>query len=302
MGFNHSKTSRGSDVMNANIKKAFWLPGLAHLALGPAENWSDLKHAMIRAGESARSVKPDVYIVYSAQWISVLGHSFQMDPRPTGVHVDENWYDLGNFNFSFPVDVALTQRVMHFAEQAGLATKGVNYPGFPIDTGSLVFQHFFNPNGDIPVVILSSNIYCGKDDSMALGRAVSQALADSKQRAVLACVSSLSNRFITEDILPADDRLSSEKEDEWNQKMLTLLQAADYEQALKLSESYAKEASPEMMFKAFYWLMGVLDGLDGKVSIDSISSTSSATSIPPAFLHHYGPLWGTGAAVLEWQC
>ncbi|MBY0449230.1 MAG: hypothetical protein K2X01_01215 [Cyanobacteria bacterium] len=280
--------------MNSNIEKAFWLPGLAHLALGPAENWTDLKHAMTRAGESALAVKPDVYILYSAQWISVLGHSFQLDPNPSGIHVDENWHELGNLNFSFPVDVALTKRVMNFAEQAGLATKGVNYPGFPIDTGSLVFQHFFNPNGDIPVVILSSNIYCGKDDSMALGHAVSQALADSKQRAVVACVSSLSNRFLTEDISPVQDRFSSPEEDHWNQKMLTLFQSASYEEALRLSETYAKEASPEMMFKAFYWLMGVLED---KASRSAISSSS----IPPAFLHHYGPLWGTGAAVLEWK-
>ena len=286
---NTMTTAAQTSLNQARIEKAFWIPGLAHLALGPAENWSDLKQAMLRAGESALAVKPDVYVLYSAQWISVLGHSFQLDPNPSGVHVDENWHELGNLQFSFPVDVTLTQRVMYFAEQAGLATKGVNYPGFPIDTGSLVFQHFFNPNGDIPVVILSSNIYCGKDDSMALGRVVSQALAESKQRAVVACVSSLSNRFLTEDILPAEDRLSSEAENEWNQRMLTLLQSASYEEALKLSETYAKEASPEMMFKAFYWLMGVLE------------SNTLRASIPPALLHYYGPLWGTGAAVLEWK-
>lgn len=266
-----------------NIEKAFIVPGLPHLVFNQ-DSWSELAGAMKKAGEEVKALKPDVLVIYSAQWISVLGHSFQFAVNPKGKHTDENWYDMGDFPFDFKVERDITARAEELTKEKGLATKLVDYEGFPIDTGTLVVLKYFNPDNSIPVVIVSSNIYCGKEDSMKLGEAVGQAIAESGKKAVVINCSSLSHRFITEDIEPYKDRLSRPEDDEWNCKMLELLKTGKNQEALELGPEYAQKAGAEMGFKGYYWLMGVL-----------------GTPSVPAQVHAYGPVWGTGAAVVEYS-
>lgn len=275
-------------VANKGIQKSYLVPGLPHLVCkdlyekSPA--WKALQEGYQRAGEQARAVKPDVLVLYSAQWISVLGHSFQANPHPKGYHVDENWYDLADFPFDFTVDVALTQKAEAAARKKGLATKLVNYEGFPVDTGTLVAMQYFNPENKIPVVIVSSNIYCNHQDSVTLGQAVGEALQETGQKAVVITCSGLSNRFTTEDIDPAKDQLASPTHDTWNQKVLDLMKAGKNQAVLDLLPEYCEAAGPEMMFKGFAWMMGVM-----------------GTPSVPADVLAYGPLWGTGAAVVEYS-
>ncbi len=265
-----------------NIKKAFIVPGQPHLVL--TDGWKNLSDAFKKAGEDARATNPDVIVIYSAQWMSVLGHSFQGDPNPKGLHVDENWHDMGDLPFDFKVDVELAKLAEQKAQAKGLATQLVNYEGFPIDTGAIVTLKCFNPDNKTPVVIVSSNVYANKEDSLALGEAMGEALKESGKTAAVIFSTAFSHRFITEEIQPSEDKISSEKDDEWNRKMLDLIQAGKNKEAMELIEDFAKNAAPEMMFKGFYWLMGVLG------TPDTLGDVLA-----------YGPVWGTGNAVVEYS-
>ena len=264
-------------------EKAYIVPGLPHLALSK-EGWEPLKEALKKAGEEARATKPDVLVIYSAQWLSVLGHSFQFAVNPKGLHVDENWYDMGDFPFDFKVDRKLAECAEELTRAKGLATKLVDYEGFPIDTGTLVTLKYFNPDNSIPVMIVSSNVYAGQEDSVKLGEAVGEAIRQLGRKAVIINCSSLSHRFITEDVQPANDRLCKPEDDEWNRKMLDLLKAGKNAEAMKLGPEYAQKVGAEMGFKGFYWMMGAL-----------------GTPATPANVMAYGPVWGTGAAVVEYS-
>src|SRR5207253_6878708 len=106
--------------------------------------------------------------------ISVLGHLFQADPNPKGLHVDDNWYEFGDFPFDLRCDVEVGSGAATVANSIGLSAKTVNYRGFPIDTGSLVALRFLNPDSKIPVSFVSCNIYAGQADSITLGKAMRQ--------------------------------------------------------------------------------------------------------------------------------
>ena len=272
---------------NKTAELALIVPGHPHLAF-ESTGWPELKAAYKKAGEHVEAVNPDVLVVYSAQWISVLGHSFQCDPNPKGYHVDENWYELGDFPFNFKADVDLAKAAEKQTREKGLATKLVNYEGFPIDTGTLVAMKYLNPDNKIPVVIVSSNIYAGRDDSETLGEAVGEAVRQSGKRAVFVVITSLSNRYLTEDVDPAQDRLSSETDDKWNRKMLDLLTNGKNSDAVETASEFAQNANAEMGFKGFYWLMAAL-------------SDKEAYPDTQATVHGYGPVWGTGAAVVEYD-
>ncbi|MBM4259044.1 MAG: 2-amino-5-chlorophenol 1,6-dioxygenase subunit alpha [Deltaproteobacteria bacterium] len=266
------------------IQRAYILPGLPHLASQiPAASWETLRRGFRQAAEHIQQVKPEVLVIYSTQWISVLGHSFQTNPNPKGLHVDENWYEYGDFPFDLRVDVDLTTRAAAIASSLGLATKTVNYNGFPVDTGVLVAQRFVNPQHTIPLVIVSCNIYAGQEDSLTLGRAMRQAIEESGKRTVVIACTGLSGRFFTEAIDPLQDRFSRAEDDTWNRRVLERIAQGKNSEVLLGSEEYAKTAVPDMGFKAFAWLMGVL-----------------GTPATPGQTLAYGPVWGTGAAVVEY--
>jgi 2-aminophenol/2-amino-5-chlorophenol 1,6-dioxygenase alpha subunit len=266
------------------IQHAYILPGLPHLTSQvPVEGWETLRRGFRQAAERIQDAAPAVLVIYSTQWLSVLGHSFQANPNLRGHHVDDNWYEFGDFPFNLRVDVELTTRAAAIASSLDLATKTVNYTGFPVDTGVLVVQRFVNPQSTIPVAIVSCNIYAGQDDSLTLGRAMRQAVEESGKRAVVIACTGLSGRFFTDTIDPLQDRFSRAEDDTWNRRILDLIAEGKNAEVLNLSAEYAKAAVPDMGFKAFAWLMGVL-----------------GTPTTPGKVLAYGPVWGTGAAVVEY--
>src|SRR5437762_5712540 len=180
-------------MLKGTIQRAYLVPGLPHLVSDVAvESWQALRHGLYQAGKQVTALQPDVLVLYSTQWISVLGHSFQTNPNPKGLHVDENWYEMGDFPFNLRVDAALGARAAEVASSLGLATKTVNYQGFPLDTGTLVALRFLDPDGAVPISIVSCNIYAGQEDSLTLGRAVRQAIEESGKRAVVVACTALS--------------------------------------------------------------------------------------------------------------
>ncbi len=266
----------------ANMKRAYLLPGLPHLT-DAGTGWNDLKQAYATVAENIKHVQPEVIVIYSSQWVSVLGHSFQADPNPKGLHVDENWYEFDDFNFNFKIDTELTTLAEEKTKAKGLATKLINYDGFPVDTGTLVALKHINPDNTIPVVILSSNIYAGRKDTETLAQSVHDAVAESGKKAVFVAISSLSHHFHTQDITPETDSIADASEDTWNKKILGLMEDGKNDAVAECAGEFAKQARAEMQFKAFYWL-----------------NTVSALNDTKATVHAYGPVWGTGNAVVEY--
>ena len=271
-------------MATGTIQRAYLAPGLPHLVSNKTvESWEALRRALRQVGERVKALRPDVLVIYSTQWISVLGHSFQTNPNLKGLHVDENWYEMGDFPFDLRVDAALGTRAAEIAASLGLATKTVNYKGFPLDTGTLVALRFLDPDSTIPVAVVSCNIYAGQEDSLKLGRAMRQAIEESGKRAVAVACTALSARFFTEEIDPRTDRISRTEDDVWNRRILDVIAQGKNAEALTLSAEYARAAVADMGFKAFAWLMGVLN-----------------TPAIPGNVLAYGPIWGTGAAVVEY--
>lgn len=267
------------------ILKAFLIPGLPQLVFEDSGGggWEKLRTTLRKAGQQALALQPDVIVLYSAQWISVLGHSLQYAARLTGIQVDETWHELGAIPYDFSIDQALTGRIEQLARQQGLTTKLVDFEGFPVDTATLVALKYFNPNHEIPVVIVSSNIYASREESMQLGQACGKAIQESGKRAILLNCSLLSSHFHQEEVRPETDRIFDPAEDHANRQMLSLLEQGDTRKVLGFAPEYALKVSADMGFKGHFWMMGALDNIH-----------------IPADILAYEPLYGTGAAVIAY--
>ncbi len=272
--------------MNSNmIQKAYIVPGQPHIVLAPEKNagWASLKRTYEQTGKEIEQSGAELLLVYSTQWFSVIGHLFQVDPKPKWTLVDQNWYEFGEIPYEFRIDPAFGELYCRICQEHGMQAATVNYRGFPIDTGTVVALKLLNPNNAVPASIVSCNIYSERDESRALGFAARAAIEQYGKKTIVVCVTNFSNRYEVADIDPAHDRISSAKDDEWNRKLLEMLGEGRLEDVAQVAREFAREANADMGFKAIWWLaalMGENNRYDGRV-LD------------------YQPVWGTGAAIVE---
>jgi 2-aminophenol/2-amino-5-chlorophenol 1,6-dioxygenase alpha subunit len=267
------------------VVSAFLIPG-SPLPFVQGDNppWGKLADAMKTAGKALAKSRPDTILLYSTQWLAVLDQLWQTRPHLQGVHVDENWHEYGDLPFDIRSDTELAEACVVATNTAGIKSKGVDYAHFPIDTGTIVAANFLNPDNDYPYVITSNNLYHDWDMTEKLGQiALEQASRLDKKVAVIV-VGGLSGSFFRQTISIAKDHIANQSEDDWNRKILDLIERGEVETLRQLCPDYAAQAKVDMGFKHLAFLLGALNG-----------SFSTATC------HAYGPLYGTGAAVIEFQ-
>ena len=267
------------------IHKAYIVPGQPHPLLAPDRNegWKRLREAYERVGRDVEQSGAELLLVYSTQWFSVIGHLFQVDPNPKWTLVDPNWYELGEIPYSLRVDPEFGKLYARICRENGMQASTVDYHGFPVDTGTVVALKLLDPNNAVPASVVSCNIYAEREETRALGYAARAAIEQYGKKTIVVCVTNLSNRYEVAEIDPAHDRISSQKDDEWNRKILEMLGEGRLEDVAQVARDFAREANADMGFKAIWWLgavMGEHNRYDGRVL-------------------EYQPVWGTGNAVVE---
>jgi 2-aminophenol/2-amino-5-chlorophenol 1,6-dioxygenase alpha subunit len=267
------------------ILKAYIVPGQPHPLLAPEKNkgWASLRRSYEAVGREIANSGAELLLVYSTQWFSVIGHLFQVDPKPAWTLVDANWYEYGSIPYEFRIDPEFGKLYCGIAKSRGMQAATVAYHGFPIDTGTVVALKLLNPDNKIPASIVSCNIYAERDETRALGAAGRAAIEAYGKKTIVICVTNFSNRYEVAEIDPAHDRISSQKDDEWNRKLLEMFGEGRLEDVAQVARDFAREANADMGFKAIWWL-GAVSGehnkYDGKV-------------------WDYQPVWGTGNAIVE---
>ena len=266
------------------ILQGYLVPGKPLPLLAPEKNahWAELRRGFDAARDEIRANGADLLLLYSTQWLNVIGHQIQADPAPEWIHVDQDFHAFGTMPYKFRMDSEFAKAYEATARARGLHARTVSYKGFPLDSGVIQALQLLNPDNAIPACIVGCNMYADRAETIVLGKAAAEAIAASGRKAVVVSVSALSNRVFSRQIDPKEDRLYSAKDDEWNRKMLEMLGEGRLEDVSQVARDFAAQASGEQRGKAFWWLaaaMGQHNGYDGTV-------------------HAYGPLWGSGGAVV----
>ena len=274
-----------SDVLNdPQIARGYIVPGKPHplLAADQGEAWGRLRTAFEEVRAEIEATEADILLLYSTQWISIIGHQMQADPEPTWTLVDQEWHDLGSMPYRFRMDTDFAAAYQETATRRGLHARTVAYHGFPIDTGTVVALKLLNPDNRLPAAVVSCNMYADRAETLVLGKAARDALRKQGKRAIAISVTALSNRMFTKPVAPTDDRISAIKDDEWNRKVLEILGEGRLEDVSQHAREFTEQAHADQKMKAFWWLaalMGQHNNYTGHV-------------------FEYQPLVGTGAALV----
>ena len=274
-------------MANGSIVKGLLVPGIPHPLLAPEQNegWARLRQGFEEARREIEATDADLILVYSTMWPSIIGHQVISRAEPEWTLVDEIFHDLGSIPYRFKTDVDLANAWCDASKARNAAFRTVDYHGFPIDTGSVVALKLLNPDNRLASVICSSNVYADRAESVVFGKAARDALERMGRKVAVVVVMSLSNRFFTDWIDPSDDRIHSQKDDEWNRKLLEFLGEGRLEDAAQLSRQIQQQIRVHKVvnFKPLWWMsavMGQHNNYDGTV-------------------HAYAPIHGAGAAVVQ---
>jgi len=254
------------------IEFGLYVPPHPHPLLCPEANegYGRLRAAYDQCRKRIEESDADLIIVYSTTWPSIIGHQFQANPNSEWVHVDDDFHYLGSMPYSFTMDADFAAACVEKAESRGLQARTVNYDAFPIDTGSITALSLLNPDNRLPATIVSSNMYANRSETIVLGKAIRDALSEGGRKAVIVVVSSLSNRMFTEPIDPSEDRIHSQKDDDWNMKILEFFQDGRLEDLSQLSREIHGQIRVQKVvaYKPAWWLaatMGQHNNYSGEV-------------------------------------
>lgn len=266
------------------VVSAFLLPGSPLPQLKPDNlPWGRLGSAFQRAARALATSRPDVVLVYSTQWMAVLDQQWLTRRQSRGLHVDENWHEYGDLPFDITADTELAHACVAACARIEVHARGVNYEGFPIDSGTITAcAQMGMGTPQLPLVVASNNLYHGPDLTEKLGALAVTCANEAGKRVAVVGVGGLSNAMFRQQIDIRTDHLVNPADDKWNQRVLQLIESADVGQLRRVLPDYAREAGPEMGFKHFHWILGALGG-----------------RYASARVHGYGPLYGSGGAVVE---
>lgn len=269
-----------------SIVSAFLVPGSPLPQLrADVPGWQQFQLAMQQAGAALKASRPDVVLIYSTQWFAVLDEIWLTRRRSKDIHVDENWHEFGELPYDLYSDVDLANACISACRAQGIDARGADYQSFPIDTGTIVASTALGIGGeDLPLVVASNNLYDNGENTEKLASIAVTSATEQGKRVAVVGIGGLSGSVFTTQIEPGDDRIVTPLEDEWNRKVLALIEAGDREALRESLPAYSKEARVDMGFKHFHWLLGAMgDGFQG------------------AKIHHYGAIYGSGAAVVEFR-
>jgi 2-aminophenol/2-amino-5-chlorophenol 1,6-dioxygenase subunit beta len=259
--------------------------------------WEPLRWAYEKCRESIKQWKPDVLLVHSPHWQTVVGHHFTAVPRLTGTSVDPIFPHLFRYDFDMKVDVALAEAIAEEGAAKQLTTVLMKNPKFRVDYGTIVSLHLLNPSWDIPVVAVSANnspyffdTKTGQQEMITLGEATRSAIEKLGRRAVVVASNTLSHLHFPAEPnpeLPEDmskEHVFSQGQYEWDMRIIELLRRGQLDEFMDVMPQFVEEAFAEIKAGGLVWML-------------------SALGFPKygASLHGYGTVIGTGNAVMEWD-
>lgn len=259
--------------------------------------WETLRNGYQACRKSIVEKKPDVIIVHSPHWQTVVGHHVLCVPKLKGLSVDPIFPHLFRYHFEMNIDCDLSKAIVHEGRALGLTMKTMENEQFRVDYGTIVTLHMMNPTWDIPVVGISANnspyFYddqVAQDQMLKLGEATKKAIEKTGRRAVLAASNTLSHLHFPKEPnpeLPEDmskEHIFSQAQYEWDMKIIQMLKEGDLESYFNCLPQYMHETFAEVKAGGLTWMLAAM-GMPRK----------------GAKFHAYGSVIGTGNAVMEWN-
>lgn len=210
-------------------------------------------------GESIRAAEPDVLIINSTHWIcTFLWHVTRQAQHRGYAVADEAPGLIPGVPYSRPGDPELAAAILEELTAADIPNAPNESEHFGWDYGSWVPAHYLDPDGTIPVVLVSTVLMADLEECARAGAAIRRAVETSGRRAVFVASSALAHALVR-----GPDRWPTSERMELDHRFIDMLTSGRIREARAWFPEYAKAVVGEMGGRAIATMLATLgDGDD----------------------------------------
>ena len=212
-------------------------------------------------GRVLRAMKPDLFVVNSAHWVSTFNWYATLQDPHRGICVADEAPDLmPGTPYVRKGDPAFARAFIESLKDAGIPALANDSPDYAWDYAGLVPLLYMDPEGEIPVVQIPNVICASLEESTRVGFLLDRAARAIGRRAILIASNALSHAVVRgPDKSPTAERIKLDEQ------LIAHLVDGEVDTLLDWLPAYSKEAHAEMGGKILATMFGALDALQGRV-------------------------------------
>src|SRR5262245_21472541 len=166
--------------------------------LGVEERVPDFQRGLIdglkQMGQVLQDLKPDLFVVHSAHWVTTFNWYATFQDPHRGVCVADEAPDLmPGTPYERKGDTAFARAFVEQLKGAGIPALPNDSPHYEWDYASLVPLLYLDPEGTVPVVVIPSVLRGSLEEAVEVGRLLDQIARGTGRRAVLIASNALSH-------------------------------------------------------------------------------------------------------------
>lgn len=206
-------------------------------------------------GRVLRAMKPDLFVVQSAHWISTFNWFATCQDPHQGVCVADEAPDLmPGTPYKRKGDPAFARALVEALKADGVAALPNDSPHFTWDYASLVPLLYIDPDAEVPVVHLPTCLMADAAECRRVGQKIDAVAKTLGRNVVFIASNALSHAIVRgPEKMPTPERVALDK------RMIQLLEAGDVATIRDWMPTFAREAVAEMGGRVMNTLLGCLE-------------------------------------------
>jgi 3,4-dihydroxyphenylacetate 2,3-dioxygenase len=215
---------------------------------------------MKQMGQALRGLRPDLFVVNSAHWVSTFNWYATLQDPHRGVCVATEAPDLmPGTPYERKGDPVFARAFIEQLKAAGIPAFPNDTPHYEWDYASLVPLLYLDPNAEIPVVQVPTVHAGGLDEAVKVGRLLDQIAQGIGRRVCVIASTALSHALERgPDKWPTPERIELDKQ------LIGHLERGDIARMLEWLPTYSRDAVAEMGGRVLALMCGALSALHAR--------------------------------------
>jgi 3,4-dihydroxyphenylacetate 2,3-dioxygenase len=211
-------------------------------------------------GQALRGLRPDLFVVNSAHWVSTFNWYATVQDPHRGICVADEAPDLmPGTPYERKGDPAFARAFVEELRAAGIPALPNDSPHYAWDYASLVPLLYLDPDAEVAVVQIPTVHQASLDEAVGVGRALDRVAADTGRRACVIASTALSHALQRgPEKWPTPERIELDKQ------FIARLERGEVAGLLEWLPTYSREAVAEMGGRVLALACGALAALHAR--------------------------------------
>jgi aromatic ring-opening dioxygenase catalytic subunit (LigB family) len=211
-------------------------------------------------GQALRDLRPDLFVVNSAHWVSTFNWYATLQNPHQGICVAHEAPDLmPGTPYERKGDPAFARAFVEELKAAGMPALPNESPHFQWDYAALVPLLYLDPDGEVPVVQIPTVLHGALDEAVAVGRLLDRVAQGTGRRVCFLASTALSHALERgPEKWPTPERI------ELDRQLIGHLERGEVARLLEWLPTYCRAAVAEMGGKVLAVLCGALAALHAR--------------------------------------